>query len=101
MATIGLLVGRENTFPQPFIDHVNARMAHLPISGVFVCPHERDSCDCRKPRTGLFEQARAAFPEIEFGRSVVVGERLFTTSQAGVLASSLRTLAQQVWVPFG
>src|SRR5579883_1274575 len=24
-ATIGLLVGRENTFPQPFIDHVNAR----------------------------------------------------------------------------
>ncbi len=25
MATIGLFVGRENTFPQPFIDHVNAR----------------------------------------------------------------------------
>ena len=25
MATIGLLVGRENTFPQPFIDRVNAR----------------------------------------------------------------------------
>lgn len=25
MATIGLLVGRENTFPQPFIDHINAR----------------------------------------------------------------------------
>ena len=25
MATIGLLVGRENTFPQPFIDHINSR----------------------------------------------------------------------------
>jgi D-glycero-D-manno-heptose 1,7-bisphosphate phosphatase len=49
-------------------------MAHLPISGVFVCPHERDSCDCRKPGTGLFEQARAAFPEIEFERSVVIGD---------------------------
>jgi len=25
MATIGLLVGRENTFPQPFIDTINGR----------------------------------------------------------------------------
>jgi D-glycero-D-manno-heptose 1,7-bisphosphate phosphatase len=56
------------------VDAVNARMAHLPIAGVLVCPHERDSCDCRKPGTGLFEQARAAFPEIEFGRSVVIGD---------------------------
>jgi D-glycero-D-manno-heptose 1,7-bisphosphate phosphatase len=56
------------------VDRVNSRMAHLPISGVFVCPHERDSCDCRKPGTGLFEQARAAFPEIEFDRSVVIGD---------------------------
>jgi histidinol-phosphate phosphatase family protein len=56
------------------VDRVNERMAHLPISGVFVCPHERGSCDCRKPGTGLFEQARAAFPEIEFERSVVIGD---------------------------
>ena len=56
------------------VDRVNARMAHLPIAGVFVCPHERDSCDCRKPGTGLFEQARAALPEIEFERSVVIGD---------------------------
>jgi len=56
------------------VDRVNARMAHLPIAGVFVCPHERDSCDCRKPGTGLFDQARAAFPEIEFERSVVIGD---------------------------
>ena len=56
------------------VDRVNARMAHLPIAGVFVCPHERDSCDCRKPGIGLFEQARAALPEIEFERSVVIGD---------------------------
>src|SRR3954469_24437202 len=55
------------------VDGVNERMAHLPISGVFVCPHERDSCGCRKPGTGLFEQARMAFPEGEFGRSGVIG----------------------------
>jgi histidinol-phosphate phosphatase family protein len=35
------------------VERVNERMAHLPISGVFVCPHERDSCDCRKPGTAV------------------------------------------------
>jgi hypothetical protein len=34
-------------------------------------------------------------------RSVVVGDQLFTLSQAGVLASDLRSLAQRTWVPFG
>jgi histidinol phosphatase-like enzyme len=36
------------------VDCTNERMAHLPISGAFMCPHERDSCDCRKAGTGLF-----------------------------------------------
>lgn len=53
---------------------VNARMAHLPVSGVYVCPHERGVCDCRKPGTGLFLQAQAEFPEIAFDRSVVIGD---------------------------
>ena len=63
------------------VDRVNARMAHLPIAGVFVCPHERDSCDCRKPGTGLFEQARAGFPEIEF--AAVGGDRRRRVGHAG------------------
>ena len=42
------------------VDAVNARMAHLPIEAVYVCPHERGTCDCRKPGTGLFERARGA-----------------------------------------
>ena len=33
-------------------------------------------------------------------RSVVVGERLFTISQAGVKASSLDRLADLAWMPF-
>ena len=55
------------------VDRVNARMAHLPIAGVFVCPHERDSCDCRKPGTGCSSRP-ARLPEIEFERSVVIGD---------------------------
>jgi D-glycero-D-manno-heptose 1,7-bisphosphate phosphatase len=52
---------------------VNARMAHLPIAGIYVCPHERGTCDCRKPATGLFEQARDALG-IDFACSVVIGD---------------------------
>lgn len=44
------------------------------LDAVFVCPHEIGACDCRKPRTGLFEQAFAAFPEIEPGRSAMIGD---------------------------
>lgn len=53
---------------------VNARMAHLPIEGIFVCPHQRGSCDCRKPATGLFEQARDGLGGIDFAESVVIGD---------------------------
>ncbi len=51
------------------------------IDGVFFCPHHpagsvpefsRD-CDCRKPKTGLIEQAAKSF-EIDLPRSFVVGD---------------------------
>jgi len=44
------------------------------IGGVYVCPHLAGSCDCRKPAPGLFHQARRDMPQIDFGRSVVVGD---------------------------
>jgi D-glycero-D-manno-heptose 1,7-bisphosphate phosphatase len=56
------------------VDAVNASMAHLPIAGVFVCPHQRGACDCRKPGIGLFQQAQQRFPQIAFERSVVIGD---------------------------
>jgi len=51
------------------------------IDGIFFCPHHpagsvpefsRD-CDCRKPKTGLIEQACKSF-EIDLQRSFVVGD---------------------------
>jgi HAD superfamily hydrolase (TIGR01662 family) len=53
------------------VDEMNRR---LDVDAVYVCPHELDSCDCRKPGIGLFLQAKRDFPEIEFERSVVVGD---------------------------
>jgi D-glycero-D-manno-heptose 1,7-bisphosphate phosphatase len=44
------------------------------IHAIYHCPHDEDSCDCRKPRTGMFEQARRDHPEIDFTRSVVIGD---------------------------
>jgi D-glycero-D-manno-heptose 1,7-bisphosphate phosphatase len=50
------------------------RTAGATLDGIFVCPHDRDSCDCRKPKTGLLEQARRVLPDVRFEASVVVGD---------------------------
>jgi D-glycero-D-manno-heptose 1,7-bisphosphate phosphatase len=45
--------------------------AHL--DDIFVCPHDVDMCDCRKPRPGLVEQARAKW-DIDLSRSTMIGD---------------------------
>ena len=52
------------------------------LDGVFFCPHHPRGtvsgytmeCGCRKPKTGLIDQARKTF-EIDMARSYVVGDR--------------------------
>jgi D-glycero-D-manno-heptose 1,7-bisphosphate phosphatase len=44
------------------------------IDQVYLCEHDRGVCDCRKPRTGLFLQALADFPQIEAATSVMIGD---------------------------
>jgi D-glycero-D-manno-heptose 1,7-bisphosphate phosphatase len=56
------------------VDEIHRRLLELPVDGVYVCPHEKVACDCRKPGTGLFLQAKRDFPEIDFARSVVIGD---------------------------
>jgi D-glycero-D-manno-heptose 1,7-bisphosphate phosphatase len=51
-----------------------AKGAHL--DGFYFCPHEEGACNCRKPLPGLFEQARADFPDIEAASSVMIGDSL-------------------------
>lgn len=46
------------------------------VDGFYYCPHDKRSCDCRKPLPGMFEAARRDFPEIEAGTSVMVGDSL-------------------------
>ena len=51
-----------------------AHGAHL--DGIYVCPHEAGECNCRKPLTGLFEQAFRDFPEAAPEHSIMVGDSL-------------------------
>jgi D-glycero-D-manno-heptose 1,7-bisphosphate phosphatase len=44
------------------------------VDGFYVCPHGHEECNCRKPLPGLFEQAKADFPEIKVQTSVMIGD---------------------------
>ena len=44
------------------------------VDGIYVCPHEKDMCDCRKPKPGLLQQAKMDFPQIDFMKSVMIGD---------------------------
>lgn len=57
---------------QKLTEDLAAAGAHL--DGIFVCPHEKNSCDCRKPKPGLLFQAKKQFPQIEFSQSVMIGD---------------------------
>jgi D-glycero-D-manno-heptose 1,7-bisphosphate phosphatase len=55
-------------------DRLAARGAHL--DAIYVCPHQSGQCNCRKPLTGLFEQAFRDFPKANPANSVMIGDSL-------------------------
>ena len=55
-------------------NHLNQTGAH--IDAFYFCPHDKNECDCRKPKTGLFEQALRDFPEASSENSIVIGDSL-------------------------
>jgi D-glycero-D-manno-heptose 1,7-bisphosphate phosphatase len=44
------------------------------IDAFYFCPHDKVGCNCRKPLPGLFEQARADYPEIAAESSAMIGD---------------------------
>ncbi len=75
-------------FPESFLHRVHRRMEEelkekgAYIDGIYYCPHHpeageppyRQKCRCRKPETGLIEQAVKDFG-IDCSKSYVVGDR--------------------------
>ncbi len=43
------------------------------IDDIFYCPHDRDECGCRKPKTGMVELARDKW-DIDLGASLMIGD---------------------------
>ena len=43
------------------------------IDDIFCCPHEENSCDCRKPKPGLVYAARDKW-DIDLAHSLIVGD---------------------------
>lgn len=46
------------------------------LDAIYFCPHDDGQCNCRKPLTGLFEQAFQDFPAARPDNSVMVGDSL-------------------------
>jgi len=55
-----------------FQSYLKTRGAH--VDGFYFCPHEKDRCSCRKPLSGLFEQALKEFPQIRAETSAMIGD---------------------------
>ncbi len=80
-------VGR-GYFPVSLVDEVHARMKDelaregAKVDGLYFCPHHpeakveeyRRACDCRKPKTGMFDAAAREFG-LDLSASYVVGDR--------------------------
>jgi D-glycero-D-manno-heptose 1,7-bisphosphate phosphatase len=54
--------------------HLSQSGAH--IDAFYFCPHDKNQCNCRKPKIGLFEQALDDFPEASGHNSIVIGDSL-------------------------
>jgi histidinol-phosphate phosphatase family protein len=54
---------------------LSASGAHL--DGIYYCPELANTgSKCRKPEGGMGEQAKADFPEIDFSKSIMVGDTI-------------------------
>ncbi|MBV8436307.1 MAG: HAD family hydrolase [Silvibacterium sp.] len=54
--------------------HLAQSGAH--IDAFYFCPHDKNECDCRKPKIGLFEQAMHDFPGASGSNSIIIGDSL-------------------------
>jgi len=67
------LVSREavEALHRKITEHFAARGAR--IDDVLYCPHEENTCNCRKPKPGLLLEAQARWG-IDFFRSILIGD---------------------------
>jgi D-glycero-D-manno-heptose 1,7-bisphosphate phosphatase len=73
----GIALGR---MTESDLDAVHARLVDLlaaeraRVDAIFHCPHDKGSCDCRKPGTAMLERARVRFGLASLAGAVVIGD---------------------------
>lgn len=65
----------------------------IELLDIFFCPHASNTCDCRKPKDGLFRQAAAKY-NIDKPQSLIIGD-----SSSDIEAGKTFGLGQQILVP--
>lgn len=57
--------------------HMLSVLAHeqIAVLDVLCCPHDKDSCDCRKPKPGLLRKATQKY-NIDLANSILVSDSL-------------------------
>jgi D-glycero-D-manno-heptose 1,7-bisphosphate phosphatase len=64
------------------LEHIHDKMIRylesqkVKIDRIYYCPHddEKATCSCRKPNIGMALEAKKDFPEIDFQKSIMVGD---------------------------
>jgi D-glycero-D-manno-heptose 1,7-bisphosphate phosphatase len=59
---------------QHMLQEINAKGGR--IDKIYFCPDVDNDSPCRKPQNGMAMQAKADFPDIDFSRSVIIGNTL-------------------------
>ncbi len=75
-------IGRKY-FTEEDLEKVNNRLKDIlkkhsiSMLDLFYCPHtDEDSCDCRKPKSGLLLQALEKYKNIDLSKSWIIGDKL-------------------------
>jgi D-glycero-D-manno-heptose 1,7-bisphosphate phosphatase len=68
------------------------------IDAIYICPHDNGQCTCRKPLTGLFEQAFQDFRRANAQNSVMIGDSL-RDIQAGHALGMRTVLVEEADAP--
>jgi histidinol-phosphate phosphatase family protein len=63
-----------NSIHDTMIEVINVNNGR--IDKIFFCPEVSDFAECRKPNLGMAQNAISYFPEIDFTKSVIVGDSM-------------------------
>ena len=93
----------EGWLPLDFYNATNARLVDFIreqggafIDNIYTCPHSANgTCDCRKPKRGLIDQALRDYPEIDPSRSWFIGDR--STDVKLGKAIGAKTIFIRIW----